>query len=354
MNPKPIALIRAAYLNLLMDIAKNRGSENPAAALQLFNLPANQVDNPSAYLPLNAVMSFAQHRAGCHGLDNLIIDFGSHMSVLGFGVELQKVLFNTASLENALDHFVRLAGLEQSNMQIRLLKEDGTVRMVVEKQKSGSSQSAYLEEWLMIISLMTIVRHFTGHDWYPAEISLQTRRQPGQRILDLLQHTQLLTGQSQTGIAFPSSLLRLSVIQHRTDKVDAFTRESHAPTATSWDFPTSLQAIVRSYLYDGYPDIHLAAKITGYSVRTIQRRLKEFALSYTVIVQKARFEVATELLRNPDTRIIDAAFAVGYEEPSHFSRAFRRILGITPYEYRQLNCVHKLDEREQRIRRINH
>lgn len=166
-----------------MDISKNRGLENPAAASQLFNLPANPVDNPSAYLPLNAVM--------------------------------------------------------------------------------------------------TIVRHFAGHDWYPAEISLQTRRQPGQRILDQFHHTQLLTGQSQTGIAFSSSLLRLSVIQYRAEKVDDITRESPAATATSWDFPTSLQAIVRSYLYDGYPDIHLAAKITGYSVRTIQRRLKEGYLART-------------------------------------------------------------------------
>lgn len=132
-------------------------------------------------------------------------------------------------------------------------------------------------------------------------------------------------------------MLRLSVIQHRADKVDAFARQSHASTAISWDFPTSLQAIIQALLKDGYPDICLAAKITGCSVRTLQRRLKEFGLNYTDIVQRGRFGVATGLLRNPDTRVIDAAFAVGYDDPSHFTRAFRRLSGFSPHEYRQLN-----------------
>ncbi len=134
MNMKPIAVIRAAYLNLLMDISKHCGQENRAAALQLFNLPANLADNPSAYLSLNAVMSFAQHKACRHDLDSLIIDFGSRMTVSAFGVELQHALCNAASLEEALNHFVRLADQEQSNMQIRMLKEGDTVRIVNKKQ----------------------------------------------------------------------------------------------------------------------------------------------------------------------------------------------------------------------------
>ncbi len=189
----------------------------------------------------------------------------------------------------------------------------------------------------MLMSLLTIVRHFAGHDWYPAAITLHAQRQPGQCMLDVFHQSQLLTGQSQTGITFASSLLGLSVINNRAIKLDAFASPFHASTAITWDFPTSLRAIIQAYLNDGYPDIHLAAKITCCSVRTMQRRLKEFALSYTDIVQQARFEVATDMLRNPETRVIDAALALGYADASHFTRAFRRLSGITPHEYRQLS-----------------
>ena len=63
--------------------------------------------------------------------------------------------------------------------------------------------------------------------------------------------------------------------------------------------------------------------------------LRSLGLTYSDLVQQARFEAAAELLKNPDTKIIDVAFDVGYEDPSHFARAFRRVSGITPREFRR-------------------
>jgi AraC-like DNA-binding protein len=45
-------------------------------------------------------------------------------------------------------------------------------------------------------------------------------------------------------------------------------------------------------------------------------------------------EAAVELLEGSDSKIIDVAYAVGYEDPSHFSRAFRRLKGTSPREFR--------------------
>jgi AraC family transcriptional regulator len=47
-----------------------------------------------------------------------------------------------------------------------------------------------------------------------------------------------------------------------------------------------------------------------------------------------RIERARQLLAAPELRIIDVALAVGYQTPSAFSASFRRVLGITPTEYR--------------------
>ncbi len=41
------------------------------------------------------------------------------------------------------------------------------------------------------------------------------------------------------------------------------------------------------------------------------------------------------MLNQGDTKIIDIAYALGYEHPGHFSRAFRRVSGMSPKAYRE-------------------
>jgi AraC-like DNA-binding protein len=37
----------------------------------------------------------------------------------------------------------------------------------------------------------------------------------------------------------------------------------------------------------------------------------------------------------PDAKIIDVAYATGYADPAHLARAFRRMAGVTPREFRE-------------------
>ena len=48
-----------------------------------------------------------------------------------------------------------------------------------------------------------------------------------------------------------------------------------------------------------------------------------------------RYETTLDLLQDPENTITDVASLPGYSDPSHFSRAFRRIAGISPGEYLQ-------------------
>jgi AraC-like DNA-binding protein len=92
---------------------------------------------------------------------------------------------------------------------------------------------------------------------------------------------------------------------------------------------------LRAYVPETQPQVALAAEIAGTSVRTLQRRLTPFGMSYSRLVQQMRFEAATELLAKPDIRMLDVAHAVGYEDQAHFTRAFRRFAGVSPTEYRR-------------------
>jgi AraC-like DNA-binding protein len=117
----------------------------------------------------------------------------------------------------------------------------------------------------------------------------------------------------------------------------ASSEERAGPTAV-WEFASLLRMLVQPYLNEGRPDVAFAAELAGVSTRTLQRKLTLCGSSYSQILQEARFDLACKRLDDPALKVIDVAMMAGYGSPQHFTRAFRRIGGITPSEYRQYNA----------------
>jgi len=97
------------------------------------------------------------------------------------------------------------------------------------------------------------------------------------------------------------------------------------------------KTLIRKQLPVRYPTIDDTAERLGIPVRTLQRRLKASGLSYSELVKQTRHEQACRLLDNPDANMAAVARALGYNDPSSFSRAFRRWTGISPRVYRHRN-----------------
>jgi AraC family transcriptional regulator len=51
-------------------------------------------------------------------------------------------------------------------------------------------------------------------------------------------------------------------------------------------------------------------------------------------VLRRRIESARKLLHDPKVSVFEAAVRSGFSEPSHFTKMFRRVVGVTPTEYR--------------------
>jgi transcriptional regulator GlxA family with amidase domain len=75
---------------------------------------------------------------------------------------------------------------------------------------------------------------------------------------------------------------------------------------------------------------------SGLAARTFVRRFAS-ATGYPPItyVQRLRLEEAKRRLERTDAAIEEVAWAVGYEDPAAFRRLFRRLVGLTPGEYRR-------------------
>ncbi len=62
---------------------------------------------------------------------------------------------------------------------------------------------------------------------------------------------------------------------------------------------------------------------------------KATGLNFTDYVSRVRIEKAKNLLLNPNTRISEVAYEVGFQSLTHFNRVFRKVVGQSPTEFRE-------------------
>jgi AraC-like DNA-binding protein len=61
---------------------------------------------------------------------------------------------------------------------------------------------------------------------------------------------------------------------------------------------------------------------------------KVTGINFTVYLSRVRVERAKSLLLNPNLRVSEIAFEVGFQSLTHFNRVFKKLLGQSPTEYR--------------------
>ena len=57
-------------------------------------------------------------------------------------------------------------------------------------------------------------------------------------------------------------------------------------------------------------------------------------INFTDYVARIRIEKSKNLLLNPNLRVSEIAFEVGFQSLTHFNRVFKKILGQSPTDYR--------------------
>jgi AraC-like DNA-binding protein len=101
------------------------------------------------------------------------------------------------------------------------------------------------------------------------------------------------------------------------------------------DFRGSVQQTVASLLRLGALDLRVAGETAGMSERSFQRKLASADLTFSGLVENARFEVACRMLADSAMRVIDVSAELGYSNSANFTRAFRRWSGVPPQRFRQ-------------------
>ncbi|MCG8670258.1 MAG: AraC family transcriptional regulator ligand-binding domain-containing protein [Pseudomonadales bacterium] len=82
-------------------------------------------------------------------------------------------------------------------------------------------------------------------------------------------------------------------------------------------------------------DINEVANTLTLTTRTLQRKLKNSGTSFRQIQEETIFREASRLLATTKTSIFELALMTGYTETSSFTRAIKKVSGMSPVEIRK-------------------
>lgn len=332
-----IPICRAAHLSGYFDLFRSIGAP-VERHLERARLPSAVEQMPKEYVRLINVLDWI----GYSGRDIEKMELGCTVSgqlrIEQFAAPMRRRLREALTRHDALRGFLQMAETEDSALMSSMQVEGDYVRAILDLDLLMSHPLVCLVEWQNIRGIILAVNASAGAKATPKEITFVAAAKLPPVVKKQFTSTRILTGQRHTSALFDRATLAsppAAAIPETFDHTERKDGTVDPCVQSHWSFTSKVRALVRPYLGDGYPSVRTVADITGMSSRTLQRKLQDAGRSYSEIVQEARFDLASNLLHDPAIKIVDIAMACGYENPQHFSRAFRKLAGVTPRRYRE-------------------
>jgi AraC-like DNA-binding protein len=308
--------------------------------LRQFKMPTLAIDDPDYYISSVAFWAFVEKMAAKEGIENLCFLVGKRAGAKAVDPNYSKLLSYSPTLYHALIKTCRVASAEISRtiMSVSHTHTDrGTTRFCHQTSFGIEHPNHHRMEWFAIMAMIGIIREFSGPLWLPKTIGLMSYQLPDSIAREHFPDCQFLNGQTCGFVGIETPLLSLPPLANCNNKQSNSKFELVASTLgePAVDFIGSLKQVLRGYLGEGTPHISLAAEIAGTSIRSLQRELAKSKLTYLDLLAQLRFDTATRYFEDEAISINEIAYHLGYNDASHFTRAFRRLAGMSPSQYRK-------------------
>jgi AraC-like DNA-binding protein len=329
-----VPLLRVSALIPFVDFLHKLGTPTEKLLRQC-KLPIFALNEPNLLIPRHQVFDFVKKGASQEGIENLGLLVGEKTPIESLGI-LGKLACQSLTLYDAIFKTIYLGNLFNSGEHFWLLEDNETAYFCQQHHNLEPLESHHASHFSLIL-MMDLIRKVAGKTWYPQQITLQT---PCSNFTDhYLQDVFINRDITITSIAFPRSFLTLPFPKEFNLCEDQKHQEYEklSQSAPSSQFSHSLTQAIKSQLREGYPSINVASEIAQIPVRTLQRRLAKDNVTYSQLITRIRYEKAVDLLKNSPLKMIEIAYELGYEDPAHFTRAFKRWTGISPNSFRSHN-----------------
>ena len=293
-------------------------------------LPTSELNDPDALIPEKPFWRLINQVA----IAEMIPDFGMQVAQAKpwYRTEtLQPLLHGKQPLAKVLEKFCDAAS-SQSNTTAFKLRMEGDLCWFEHHSAILVKNDIQMENY-RLTNMIELVQLAAGRNWKPVSIRLRMDDNKVIRQNLLLEGCAPAFSQERTAIAMPIGLLNanVSIQPAGSDIIKVPLDDIHEKSK----FIAALKTIVSQYILEKDLSIETIAELAGCTTRTLQRRLKEYEISYTDLLNEARMQYACSNLKLTGIKITEISQQLGYNDTAHFTRAFKRWTGMTPSVYRK-------------------
>lgn len=318
---------RASALGPISEFVETRGG-SIQRIFDRADLPLALLDNPDLPLPLGEqfqVLSEAGREIGDPFFGAALGRLVRMENLSAFGAWV----CSAPTLAGAIDRSHRgLNRYLQTATVLNFEANETTACWSIEFLDPGED-GRFQNELLGVSYLIDGVRNYAGRSWSPTVIRSTCVGAAQAGALEKLFEAPVSHGAPVSAIEFDIALLSA---RGRWNVELDFDSEPPIPPASA--YREEVAALLAIALLEGYPKIDWVASKLKTSRRSLQRSLDADGCSFSVVLEGLLKDRATLLLESTDRGLTDIALQLGYSDPAHFSRAFRRWTGMAPSQYR--------------------
>ena len=294
-------------------------------------MPFGAIENVDSYVPSQRFYSFLIDMARREGIEDLGLNVGQKFGADNIDPKMSMLLRQSPSLFQGILKASDLGNGSVSQIKMGILLPLHSSSTYFYFYPSCGSVHPVVRHigWFGIQILIGIVRVFSGPHWQPTEIGLMMQNGPHRGIREQFRNVRMRVSRPCFYIKIPKAQLGIPPLNF--DAAETAFNFEH----TSDDFVSSLRQTLHAYVEERDLSIEFAAELCLISKRSLQRKLQNMGTCYSEVLDMARFDVASRMLQDPNMNVLNVAHRLRYSNPTHFSRAFRRIAGLNPRDYRK-------------------
>lgn len=294
--------------------------------LELFSNP----DNVISFSARGRLIQQCVTRTGCNHFGLLI---GQKVGLPSMGV-IGYLALHSRDVGSALRSLVHHFHLQAQGAAVALHVSDGMAFLSYSVVEPGTPSCDQVEDGAVAIAFNSL-RSLCGRDWHATEARFAHRKPKDLEPFRRFFRAPLRFDADDSGVAFPAEWLKRPVPEadpelHRllTLQVDAL------ETSHRKDFPDQVRRVLGALLLTGNAGASDVAAQFSMSSRTLRRRLQACNTSFHEVAERARFEIARQMLELSEAEVGQIAMTLGYADQSSFTRAFKRWSGLAPGAWR--------------------
>lgn len=312
-----------------------RWKVTPEQLLAGTGLDAGGLAAPGRRLPLPTVIALVERARALTREPALGFHLGLQMRISWHGF-LGFAAMASSTIADALAVAERFAPTRTNALALRLDREGKTAALVIEERAPlGPAQDAII--FALITGIWQIGTALCGRA-LPGSAELAFPEPAYYERFRRMPPQELRFDQPQHRMIFDAALLELPLAEH--DPVaQQLAREQCERELAALGVADPL-AQVRALLpldppASGFRTLDEVAERMHVSVRTLKRRLAEHGTSFSELLDEARRDRATLLLRAGELGVDEIGARLGYSDPANFARAFKRWTGVSPRAFRR-------------------